>query len=100
MARWRKWLRALAHNYPIPVERVPRRWVHCPICDERLVGPWPAGFVGGGAGGRDVIEPAREELIAKCPVHGKRPYNDPDRPPSYRQLAFDEPDPMDDADTE
>lgn len=32
----------------------------------------------------------RGELIAKCPVHGKRPYNDPDARPQLRQLAYDE----------
>ena len=47
-----------------------------------------------GMGGRAVAEPARAELVAKCPVHGHRPYNDPDHPPPYRQLAYDEPDPL------
>ena len=93
---WRRLRAALSYDALIPVERVPRRWVHCPICDARLVGPYPAGFIGRGYGGREVIEPAREELIAKCPVHGERPYNDPDRLPPYRQLAYDEPDPLDD----
>lgn len=94
---WRRLRDALSYESLIPVERVPRRWTRCPICDERLVGPWPAGYIGSnGMGGRGVIEPAREELVAKCPVHGHRPYNDPDRRPPYRQLAYDEPDPLDD----
>lgn len=95
MGRFRAWLRALSVNVPIPAERVPRTWTRCPICDERLVGPWPAGYIGtDGMGGRAVAEPARAELVAKCPVHGHRPYNDPDHPPPYRQLAYDEPDPL------
>ncbi len=93
---WRRLRDSLSYVVASPVERVPRRWTRCPICDERLVGPWPAGYIGRGGGGRDVIEPAREELVAKCPVHGKRPYNDPERLPPYRQLAYDEPDPLDD----
>lgn len=43
----------------------------------------------GGAGPASA-KPMRGELIAKCPVHGKRPYNDPDQKPSLRQLAYDE----------
>lgn len=97
---WRRLRDSPSYVVASPVERVPRRWTRCPICDERLVGPWPAGYIGRVGGGRDVIEPAREELVAKCPVHGKRPYNDPNRLPPYRQLAYDEPDPLDDADTE
>lgn len=94
MAGW--WWRvreSLSYVVAAPVERVPRAWTRCPICDERLVGPWPAGYIGSnGMGGRAVADPARDELAAKCPVHGKRPYSDPDRPPPYRQLAYDEPD--------
>lgn len=94
MGRIREWLRRASYIVAAPVQRVPRAWTRCPICDERLVGPWPAGFIGRGSGGRDVIEPAREELVAKCPVHGHLPYNDPDRSPPFRQLAYDEPDPL------
>jgi len=58
------------------VER-PRAWEHCPICDRSLVGPWPAGTgpIGGPSGVGDWIPPTREELIAKCPEHGRPPYN-------------------------
>ena len=31
--------------------------------------------------------PSHEELIAKCPVHGRRPYNDPEKRPPFRQPA-------------
>ena len=34
-------------------------------------------------GGAMSLPPNRAELVAKCPVHGRHPYNDPDRrPPS------------------
>ncbi|HEV2127850.1 MAG TPA: hypothetical protein VGR22_04440 [Thermomicrobiales bacterium] len=35
--------------------------------------------------------PSPEELIAKCPVHGHRPYNDPDKRPPFRQRALRRP---------
>jgi hypothetical protein len=68
-------------------QRVPRSWLHCPICDRELVGPYPSGSIVGRSAGPLVIEPGREELIAKCPVHGHRPYNDPDRRPPFRQVS-------------
>jgi hypothetical protein len=63
--------------------------LYCPICDRALVGPYPAGAIIGGAGNRSVIEPTRAELIAKCPTHGHRPYNDPTKSPSIRYVADD-----------
>jgi hypothetical protein len=61
---------------------VPRAWLHCPICDRELVGPYAAGLPVGGPAGPVWIEPTRDELIAKCPAHGRRPFNDPTRHPS------------------
>lgn len=86
---WRAVRTALTRPVERPVQRAPRSWVRCPICDRRLVGPYAAGYIGQVYGGRDVIEPSRAELVAKCPVHGKRPYNDPDVPQA-RQLAYDD----------
>ena len=34
--------------------------------------------------------PSHEELIAKCAVHGRRPYNDPEKRPPFRQRAVGE----------
>jgi hypothetical protein len=68
-------------------QHVPRSWLHCPICDSELVGPYPSGSVIARSPGPSVIEPGREELIAKCPVHDHRPYNDPDRHPPFRQVS-------------
>lgn len=73
--------------------KVPRSWVHCPICDRELVGPYNSG--GHGLTLRfGVIStpPNRAELIAKCPVHGRRPYNDPDRKPAVEWISDDEAD--------
>lgn len=73
-----------------PVERVPRWWLHCPICDEQLVGPYPAGtIVPVGQGGLSFLDPTREELIAKCPAHGHLPYNDPTKKPTTRRAPTD-----------
>lgn len=69
-------------------QRVPRRWLHCPICDAELVGPFNVGLIDRYATGL-VREPTREELVAKCPVHGRRPFNDPDREPPFRQIPQD-----------
>jgi len=70
-----------------PAQHVPRWWLHCPICDRDLVGPFPAGALVTGPAGPLTMEPTREELIAKCPVHGHRPYNDPQRGPGFRQVS-------------
>jgi hypothetical protein len=35
--------------------------------------------------GRLVDSPSRRELIAKCPEHGRQPYNDPNKRPPFRQ---------------
>ena len=72
-----------------PVE-VPRWWLHCPICDAELVGPWAAGAAWVPGPMRltaQEVPPRREELVAKCPVHGHRPYNDPSQKPRYRRIA-------------
>lgn len=67
--------------------RSPRFWLHCPICDARLDGPYLTGFrVGEG------YRPNREELVAACPEHGHPPYNVPTKR-RIRLLADDEPDP-------
>ncbi|HEV8296566.1 MAG TPA: hypothetical protein VGQ20_04695 [Acidimicrobiales bacterium] len=74
-----------------PRYKVPRAWVHCPICDRKLVGPYNPG--GHGMTFRlGVIStpPNRHELIAKCPVHGRRPYNDPERKPATDWVGDDE----------
>ncbi len=36
---------AVAAVFRPPPQKVSRSWVHCPICDEKLVGPYPAGAV-------------------------------------------------------
>jgi hypothetical protein len=70
-------------------ERVPRSWLHCPICDRELVGPYPAGTVFPiGTAGPNVLDPNREELIARCPVHGHMPYNDAIKRPRVRRLPL------------
>jgi hypothetical protein len=87
-ASFRRWWRSLWHTR---VEYVPRWWLHCPICDRELVGPFHAGVnnlhsgVGAGLG-----DPNRQELIAKCPVHGQMPYNDPTKKPPWPRRAYDE----------
>jgi len=58
-------------------EAGPRAWRHCPICDRELAGPYPSGLNVAGPAGPTVLEPAQDELIAKCPVHGHAPYNSP-----------------------
>jgi hypothetical protein len=79
------WLRRLGE--PLP-QVVPRSWLHCPICDRELVGPYPSGAILSGPHGLgDAMEPSRQELVAKCPDHGRRPYNDPDRKPPFRQVS-------------
>jgi hypothetical protein len=41
-----------------PIERVPRWWLHCPIFDAELVGPYPAGVIVAKSRGRvDSIQP-------------------------------------------
>jgi hypothetical protein len=58
---------------PVPLEEKPT----CPICDQPVNG-WPGMRLGwGGAGG--YWAPDRDELVAHCPTHGRRPYNAPDR---------------------
>jgi hypothetical protein len=73
-------------------EKVPRWWVHCPVCDRPLVGPYHPGGHGTTLlrGGAISLPPNRAELVAKCPVHGRRPYNDPDRKPASDWIADDE----------
>lgn len=53
----------------------PAAWLHCPICGAKLVGP-PAGRMGYDPI-RVWIAPNRAELVAKCPNHGRPPYNTP-----------------------
>ena len=69
--------------------KVPRWWLHCPIRDRELAGPHPAGAVLGGGPMPAYLPPAREELIAKCPVQDRRPFNDPDEEPPYRYESVD-----------
>ncbi|MBL8775168.1 MAG: hypothetical protein JNK12_04530 [Acidimicrobiales bacterium] len=69
-------------------ERAPRAWLHCPICDARLDGPY---LTGHRAGTR--YRPNRDELVAACPVHGHPPYNVPTER-RVRLLADDEADPL------
>lgn len=40
------------------------------------------------------LPPDRAELIAKCPVHGRRPYDDPDRRPSSDRLSDEDVNPQ------
>ena len=44
-----------------PAQRVPRPWLHCPICDRHLVGPYSSGLIGPFLYGRYVrrADPAR-----------------------------------------
>ncbi len=71
-----------------PVERVPRSWLHCPVCDQELVGPYPAGARTTAQMGTDSLAPSRAELIAKCPTHGKVPYNVPAGGPELRRAPM------------
>src|SRR5213075_37629 len=48
----KSWLRSL---WRPRVEHVPRSWLHCPICDEALVGPWHAGTEASGPQGFVVL---------------------------------------------
>jgi hypothetical protein len=76
--------------------RVPREWVRCPICDRRLVGPYnPGGHGTTVRFGVISTPPNRAELVAKCPVHGHRPYNDPNRSPLTEWVSADEDDATD-----
>jgi hypothetical protein len=87
------WLRSrVARLLRRDPERVPRWWLHCPICDAELVGPWHGGMRASGAPTVWLMDlpPTREELIAKCPTHGHRPYNDPDRRPSWPRTSMSE----------
>jgi hypothetical protein len=84
--------RALRWLMSPPVERVPRWWLHCPICDAELVGPYPAGtIIPVGTSGPSIIDPNRAELIAKCPVHGHLPYNDASKPSPRRRPLMPRP---------
>ena len=73
-----------------PVERVPRWWLHCPNCDVELVGPYPAGAWVARSPGPARLDPTQAELIAKCPVHGRLPYNDASKKPTVRRLPLRE----------
>jgi hypothetical protein len=70
-------------------EVVPRAWLHCPICDAELQGPWHAGTLRYGpmSLGRRSIAPSNAELVAKCPTHGHLPFNDPDKKPPWQRVA-------------
>ena len=81
-------LSVLRRVFEPPAQRVPKAWIHCPVCGRDLVGPYPVGAIVPGPAGPFVDSPSREELIAKCPVHGHRPYNDPDKRPPFRQRAL------------
>lgn len=70
-------------------ERAPRAWLHCPICDARLDGPYLTGHRAGTG-----YRPNRDELVAACPVHGHPPYNVSPTKRRVRLLADDEPDPL------
>jgi hypothetical protein len=93
VGRWNRlihWLKTPSSYRPRV--KVPREWVHCPICDLKLVGPYnPGGHGVTVRGGAISTPPNRAELIAKCPVHGRRPYNDPERTPPAEWIG-DEPD--------
>jgi hypothetical protein len=80
------WLRRLVRP---PTQAVPRSWLRCPICDRELVGPYPSGTIVAGMGLGEAMAPNRSELIAKCPVHGHRPFNDPDVRPPFKQVSGD-----------
>jgi hypothetical protein len=58
---------------------VPRAWLHCPICDRDLVGPYPPGSFVSNSPGPEWLAPNRDELVAKCPVHGRAPFNEGER---------------------
>ncbi len=73
-----------------PIERVPRWWLHCPICDAELVGPYPAGVIVAKSPGPSRLDPTRDELVAKCPVHGHLPFNDSTKKPSVRRAPIGE----------
>jgi hypothetical protein len=74
-----------------PAQRVPRGWLHCPICDRELVGPYPAGTIFPvGTAEPNILDPNRDELVAKCPVHGHLPYNDATKRPPVRRIPLKE----------
>lgn len=84
-------LSVLRRVFEPPPQRVPEAWIRCPVCGRDLVGPYPVGAIVPGPAGPFVDSPSPEELIAKCPVHGHRPYNDPDKRPPFRQRALRRP---------
>jgi hypothetical protein len=94
MRRFARWLRTpMSRRRTV---KVPREWVHCPICDRELVGPYnPGGHGVSIRFGAISTPPGRAELIAKCPEHGRRPYNDPDRLPPVNWIAEDDDPPPD-----
>ncbi|MCU1426731.1 MAG: hypothetical protein JWL83_731, partial [Actinomycetia bacterium] len=71
------------------VEHVPRWWLRCPICDRELVGPWHAGTHVARNPGLEWLDPTREELISKCPVHGRLPYNDASKKPPWPRAPLE-----------
>lgn len=40
------------------------------------MGPYPPGSFVSGSPGPERLAPNRDELVAKCPVHGKAPFNE------------------------
>ena len=84
---WKRMRSALRWLGSGAVETVPRWWLRCPICDRELVGPWNAGVRASSPPKFPAASPTRDELIAKCPVHGHAPYNDATKKPSVRRIA-------------
>ena len=58
------------------------------LSDSEVVGPYPAGTMVARSPGPSRLNPIREELVAKCPVHGRLPFNDPTKKPSVRRIAM------------
>ncbi len=85
VAVFRQLVSAIRRLVQPPVEQVLQSWLHCPICDAELVGPYPAGAWVARSPGPTRLDPTRAELIAKCPVHGHAPYNDASKQPPIRR---------------
>ena len=58
----------------------PTAWQRCPLCGRELAGGGRAGARIAGPVGPMWLEPPREELVARCPVHGRPPFNRPAGP--------------------
>lgn len=59
---------------------VPESYWRCPDCGERIIGDEPAGGIYPNGGGTLIVPASDAERRARCPVHGRPPFNDPKAP--------------------